>query len=86
MNETENWRFAAVLYSFRISVMISGDAVEPLCHICVIGRLSVMKMIRFPCQLLPQVTAAATIAKSSLKSMEVFVYWGGHSAFIHAFL
>ena len=42
----------------------------PLSHTWVIGLLSVMNTILFPVQVWPQVKVAATMAYSSLKSME----------------
>ena len=51
--------------------MISGDGEEPLAHICVIGKLSVKNVIRFPVQLCPHVRVAARIANNSFKSIDI---------------
>ena len=63
--------------------MMSGEGVDPFSQIWVIGRLSVINMIRFAFQLCPHMNAAVTIAKSSLKSIDIFWHLGGHLACVH---
>ena len=71
---------AAKMKSFRTNDIKSGEGVEPLAQIWVIGLLSVTKTIRFPYHCLPQVNVAATIANSSLKSMSKSIQDGGQAA------
>ena len=68
--DTENPNCAADKNNFLTSTMISLEREVPECHICVIGKLSVKKTIRFPSHWEPHVITAATIANNSLKLME----------------
>ena len=47
--ETENCSFAMIRNNLRISDISGGDDEDPECQICVMGRLSVIKIILFPC-------------------------------------